>query len=131
VAEIGGVVWVNDSKATNTHSALASIANYDSVLLIAGGLAKGQDVTPLAAEPNVRLVIGIGEAGPTVVEAAGDRGVLAGDIDSAVETAARHARPGDTVLLAPACASFDQFGSYAERGDRFAALVAALERSSR
>jgi UDP-N-acetylmuramoylalanine--D-glutamate ligase len=131
VAEIGGVVWVNDSKATNTHSALASIANYDSVLLIAGGLAKGQDVSPLAAEPNVRLVIGIGEAGPTVVEAAGDRGVLAGDIDSAVETAARHARPGDTVLLAPACASFDQFGSYAERGDRFAALVAALERISR
>lgn len=131
VAEIDGVVWVNDSKATNTHSALASIANYESVVLIAGGLAKGQDVTPLGSAPNVRTVIGIGQAGPTVVEAAGERGVLAGDIESAVETAARIARPGDTVLLAPACASFDQFGSYSERGDRFAVLVAGLARSER
>ena len=124
VAEQGGVTWVNDSKATNPHAALASMRAFDSVVLIAGGLAKGLDISPLGHEPNVRMVIGIGEAGPTLVAAAGDRGRLAVTLEMAVEIAADTAMPGDTVLLAPGCASFDQFESYVERGERFTALVA-------
>jgi UDP-N-acetylmuramoylalanine--D-glutamate ligase len=93
------------------------------VILIAGGLAKGIDLTPLTEEDNVRMLIGIGEAGPTLVDAAGERGRLAGTLEIAVEVAANAARPGDTVLLAPGCASFDQFTSYGARGDRFAELV--------
>ncbi len=119
-----GVTWVDDSKATNPHAALASIRSVGGpVVLIAGGLAKGIDVAPLAIEPDVRVLIGIGEAGPVLVEAAGDRGRLAGTIESAVAEAAGLVEAGDTVLLAPGCASFDQFESYAERGDRFAGLV--------
>lgn len=123
VAESGGVRWVDDSKATNPHAAVASIRAHGSVILIAGGLAKGIDLTPIAAEPNVRMLVGIGEAGPELVEAAGERGRLAGTLEIAVEAAARAAMPGDTVLLAPGCASFDQFESYGARGDRFEELV--------
>jgi UDP-N-acetylmuramoylalanine--D-glutamate ligase len=123
VAEAEGVSWVNDSKATNPHAALASIRAHDSVILIAGGLAKGVDLTPLVEEENVRLVIGIGDAGPDLVAAAGERGRLAGRLEIAVEVAGAAARPGDTVLLAPGCASFDQFASYGARGDRFTELV--------
>lgn len=123
VGKSDGVIWVDDSKATNPHAALASIRSHASVILIAGGLAKGIDLTPLTEEENVRMVIGIGEAGPALVEAAGDRGRLAGTLEIAVEVAGGAARPGDTVLLAPGCASFDQFASYGARGDRFAELV--------
>ena len=119
------VKWVDDSKATNPHAAIASIRSHDSVILIAGGLAKGLDLRPLTDEPNLRAVIGIGAAGPVLVEAAGSRGHLAGTLDRAVDLAASLAQPGDTVLLAPGCASFDQFRSYAERGDQFASLVRA------
>jgi UDP-N-acetylmuramoylalanine--D-glutamate ligase len=123
VAEHGGVAWVDDSKATNPHAALASIRAHGPVILIAGGLAKGVDLTPLTAEENVRMIIGIGESGPDLAAAAGDRGRLAGTMEIAVEVAANAAQPGDTVLLAPGCASFDQFASYGARGDRFAELV--------
>lgn len=123
VAEVGDVDWIDDSKATNPHAAIASIRTHDSVILIAGGLAKGLDATPLAAEPNVKMLIGIGESGPSLVDAAGERGRLAGTLDIAVEMAAQAAQRGDTVLLAPGCASFDQFSSYGERGDRFVELV--------
>lgn len=123
IAETGGVRWVDDSKATNPHAAIASIRAHDSVVLIAGGLAKGIDLTPLAREENVRMLIGIGEAGPDLVDLAGDRGRLAGTLEIAVEVAAGAALPGDTVLLAPGCASFDQFASYGARGDRFIELV--------
>lgn len=123
VTRVGGVTWVNDSKATNLHAALASIRAHGSMILIAGGLAKGADLTPLAGEENVRMIVGIGEAGPELVDAAGERGRLAGTLEIAVEVAAGAARPGDTVLLAPGCASFDQFTSYGERGDRFTELV--------
>lgn len=123
VAESAGITWVNDSKATNPHAALASIRAHGPVILIAGGLAKGVDLTPLTEEENVKMILGIGEAGPDLVEAAGDRGRLAGTLEIAVEMAARAAAPGDTVLLAPGCASFDQFSSYGSRGDRFTELV--------
>jgi len=117
------VTWIDDSKATNPHAALASIRAHDSVVLIAGGLSKGLDLRPLALEPRVRVLIGIGDAGPLLVEAAGDRGVLAGDLVHAVEMASQLAEPGDTVLLAPGCASFDQFESYQSRGEKFSQLV--------
>ena len=123
VHEAHGIRWVDDSKATNPHAAVASIRAHDSVVLIAGGLAKGLDLTPITDESNVRLLLGIGEAGPRLVEAAGEKGRLADTLDIAVEMAALAARSGDTVLLAPGCASFDQFESYAARGDRFAELV--------
>jgi UDP-N-acetylmuramoylalanine--D-glutamate ligase len=123
VAESGGITWVNDSKATNPHAAIASIRAHGSVILIAGGLAKGNDLTPLVEEENVRLIIGIGEAGPDLVALAGDRGRLAGTLEIAVEMAAGAAVAGDTVLLAPGCASFDQVCSYVARGDRFAELL--------
>jgi len=118
-----GVMWVDDSKATNPHAAVASIRAHDSVVLIAGGLAKGLDLAPIAEEPAVRVLIGIGEAGPALVELAGERGRLAGNLETAVEMARQIVEPGDTVLLAPGCASFDQFDSYGQRGDRFAELV--------
>ncbi len=123
VGEAEGVMWVNDSKATNPHAALASIGAHGSVVLIAGGRAKGLDLALLSAEPNVKMVIGIGEAGPGLVESAGEKGRLAGTLDIAVEMAAQAAAPGDTVLLAPGCASFDQFESYRARGNRFEELV--------
>ncbi len=123
VATIDDVAWIDDSKATNPHAAIASIRSHDSVILIAGGLAKGLDPRPLAGEPNVRAVIGIGSEGPVLVEAAGLRGHLAVTLERAIDLAATLAEPGDTVLLAPGCASFDQFRSYAERGDRFASMV--------
>ncbi len=130
VAEIGGVRWVNDSKATNPHAALASIAAESSVVLIAGGLAKGLDVRPLATAPGVRYVIGIGEAGPGLVAAAED-GQVAVDMADAIRIAAGHAQPGDTVLLAPGCASFDEYDSYVHRGERFTAAVDGMAERSR
>jgi len=123
VADSNGIVWIDDSKATNPHAAIASIRAYGSVVLIAGGLAKGLDVMPLADEPNVRLLLGIGDTGSDLANAAGDRGRHAKTLDVAVEIAGQAAVAGDTVLLAPGCASFDQFDSYGARGDRFAELA--------
>jgi len=123
VFEEGGVRWVDDSKATNPHAALASIAAFGSVVLIAGGLAKGLDIAPLATAPGVRAVIAIGESTPVLLAAAEDRGHAAGSMEEAVELARSLALPGDVVLLAPGCASYDMFDSYASRGDRFAAAA--------
>lgn len=123
ILEADDVRWVDDSKATNPHAAMASIDSNQPVVLIAGGQAKGLDVSVLASHPGVRVLVGIGQAGPDLVRSAGERGVLAGTLARAVEMARDLARPGDTVLLAPGCASFDQFSSYQERGDTFKELV--------
>jgi UDP-N-acetylmuramoylalanine--D-glutamate ligase len=123
VFEEHGVQWVDDSKATNPHAALASIASFDSVVLIAGGLAKGLDVAPLATAPGVKTVIAIGESAPVLLAAAGDRGRPAGSMEEAVAAAREIAVPGDVVLLAPGCASYDMFDSYGARGDAFAAAA--------
>lgn len=123
VLETNGVKWINDSKATNPHAATSSIRGHDSVILIAGGLAKGTDVGPIAHEPNLKAVLGIGEAGPEIVAAAGELGHFVETLDRAVELAASLAGPGDTVLLAPGCASFDQFSSYEDRGGQFKEMV--------
>ena len=131
VGTVSGIEYVDDSKATNPHAALAAIAAYPSVVLVAGGLAKGLDIAVLADAPNVKAVVAIGESAPLLLDAAGDRGRPAESMDEAVALAHRLASAGDTVLLAPGGASFDQFESYAARGDAFAAAVDQLRREHR
>jgi UDP-N-acetylmuramoylalanine--D-glutamate ligase len=129
VADAGGVRWYDDSKATNPHAALAALRGFDSVVLVAGGRNKGLDLGLLArGAERVRAVVALGESGPEVAAAfAGLRPVTrVGTMDEAVMAAAAAARPGDVVLLAPGCASFDRYRSYAERGDDFARAVAGL-----
>ena len=134
VATVDGVAYVDDSKATNPHAAQRAIESYDSVVWIAGGLNKGLAFDELVAASRGRLraavLIGTcaGEIRDALARHAPEVPVeVAGDLHTAVGTARRLARPGDTVLLAPAAASMDQFTDYAERGDRFAAEVSALE----
>lgn len=125
VATAGGITWINDSKATNPHAARAAAAAYPSVVLIAGGRNKGLDLAGMVPD-TVRHVVAYGEAGPEVRAAADSPVTVVGSFDDAVAEAARLATAGDVVLLAPGAASFDQFGSYEERGDRFAALVSKI-----
>ena len=132
VAELNGVTWVDDSKATNPHAAAAAVDSYSSVVLIAGGRNKGLDLAPLAARPNLRALIAIGESGPELLrEASGYPSALAGSMEQAVAMAGEHAVAGDTVLLSPGCASFDMFRSYEERGVVFGRLVRERIRKAR
>jgi UDP-N-acetylmuramoylalanine--D-glutamate ligase len=126
VGEWGGVRYVNDSKATNPHAALAAIRSFPSVILIAGGLAKGLDISALATEPNVRHVVAIGEAAGQLQASRPESTTVASSMEEAVWRSSRLARAGDTVLLAPGCASFDMFADYAARGDAFSGLVRAI-----
>ncbi len=125
VAVDHGVSWIDDSKATNPHAAVAAAGAYESVILIAGGRNKGLDLAPLVDVPSVRHVVAIGEAAPELAAAGGDRVTTVTDLAAAVDLAGALAKPGDTVLLAPGCASFDMFSSYAARGEAFTALVTA------
>jgi UDP-N-acetylmuramoylalanine--D-glutamate ligase len=122
-----GVTWVDDSKATNPHAALAAAAAFPSVVLIAGGRNKGLDLAPLMAAETVKHVVAIGEARHELVAASPHPGFVTAveSLDEAISVAGSLARPGDTVLLAPGCASFDMFSSYGDRGDAF---VEATER---
>ncbi len=122
VAQAGGIAWIDDSKATNPHAARAAASAYPSVILLAGGRNKDLDLSTIAPD-TVRHVVAFGEAGPEVAEVVNRPVTVVPDLAGAVEAGARIARPGDTVLLAPGCASFDEFESYAARGDRFASLV--------
>jgi UDP-N-acetylmuramoylalanine--D-glutamate ligase len=131
VAAIDGVTWVNDSKATNPHAAAAALRSFGSIVWIAGGLDKDLDFGMLVdlLRERVRATVTIGACGPRVAAAARQAGVAtveAGTLDVAVAAAAQLARPGDTVLLAPAAASMDQFTDYAARGQAFRELVKAL-----
>jgi UDP-N-acetylmuramoylalanine--D-glutamate ligase len=129
VASVDGVRFIDNSKATNVHAAAAAIDAAGSVVLIAGGRAKGADLSPLREHASgVRAVIAIGEAAADVVDVFDGVAptATADSIEDAVGDAFAAARPGDAVLLAPACASWDQFRSYAERGDRFAAAARSL-----
>ncbi|MDE3203835.1 MAG: UDP-N-acetylmuramoyl-L-alanine--D-glutamate ligase [Acidobacteriota bacterium] len=128
IASAGGVDWYDDSKATTPASVLAAVAGFDSVVLIAGGRNKGLDLTGLAAGvPPIRSVVAIGEAAGEVVGAFDGLvpTAVATSMSHAVDLAADAARPGDSVLLSPGCASFDWYRSYAARGDDFARLVNA------
>jgi UDP-N-acetylmuramoylalanine--D-glutamate ligase len=129
VVEVGGIRFVDDSKATNPHAALVALDGMSNAVLIAGGLAKGVDLSPLAeAAPRLTGVVVLGEAGPELARVF--HGLVpvwsAGSIEDAVELARAAAAPGGTVLLAPACASQDMFRDYRERGERFAAAARDL-----
>jgi len=130
VATHEGVAWVNDSKATNPAAArLALEALRGPAIWIAGGRGKGLDLRPLAdvAAARVRACVFLGEEAPALEAAIAGRVPVrrAADLAEAVAIAAALARPGDTVLLSPACASFDQFRNYEERGERFREAVRA------
>jgi UDP-N-acetylmuramoylalanine--D-glutamate ligase len=132
VAILDGVAYVNDSKATNVASATVGIASFPrGVHLIAGGSDKGSDYSPLVAPvaKHADAVYLIGETAPAMHSALASSGVPiheTGDLERAVAAAHAAARPGDTVLLSPGCASYDQYRNYEERGDHFKALVAQL-----
>jgi UDP-N-acetylmuramoylalanine--D-glutamate ligase len=131
VAEVAGVRYVDDSKGTNIGATAAGLAGYrpGTVHLILGGLGKGQDFAPLAQAVAGRAaaVYLIGEAADEIARAIGGRVPVqhCGTLVEAVRRAAAAARAGDTVLLSPACASFDQFRDYTHRGEEFARLAHA------
>lgn len=134
VATIGGVRFVNDSKATNVEAAVRSVESFErGVVAIVGGKFKGGDLRLLRSPIGGRgqAVIAIGEAAPLVHDAIGDVVPVydAVSMDEAVERAFELAQPAGVVLLAPACASFDMFRDYAERGQRFKDAVRRLETS--
>ena len=126
VADAGGVRWYDSSKATTPHAALNDVSVVGTAVLIAGGRNKGLDLSVLGeAATTVRAVVAIGDAADEVAAAfAGRRTVVtASSMTEAVAAASELAEPGDAVVLAPGCASFDWYSSYAERGDDFAARV--------
>ena len=138
VATRGGTTYVDDSKATNPHAAAASLGAFDRVVWIAGGLAKGahfDDVVAGAAQ-RLRAAVLLGQDRALVADALARHAPQipvvvvertdTGAMDDVVRAAADLAQPGDTVLLAPACASMDMFRDYAARGDAFAAAVGRL-----
>jgi len=130
VAVLRGVTYVNDSKATSPAAAIGSLAAESApVVWLLGGVNKGIDMRSLAPSARrTRTTIAFGKAGDEIAEAL--RGttevVHVPHLADAVREAAARAQPGDVVLLAPACASFDEFRNYEERGERFAALVRSL-----
>jgi UDP-N-acetylmuramoylalanine--D-glutamate ligase len=140
VASSGGVDYVDDSKATNPHAAAASLHGYPSVVWVAGGQLKGVDIEPLVVEiaGRLRAAVLLGADRDRIAAAlarhAPDVPVVQvartddGAMPSVVQAAAELARPGDTVLLAPAAASYDMFTDYGQRGDRFAEAARQLER---
>jgi UDP-N-acetylmuramoylalanine--D-glutamate ligase len=129
VATLDGVLYVNDSKATNVASAVAGLESFaGGVHVILGGRGKGGDYTPLAAPvaARARAAYLIGETGPDIAVALAGTGVPfldAGDLERAVGVTRATAWPGEVVLLSPACASFDQYTDYEARGEHFRALV--------
>lgn len=148
IYEANGISWINDSKATNPHAAAASIMSALSVVWVAGGLAKGASMGELVdrVKSRVRVAILIGEdreliaselraraphieiidiPTPSTYQRGGSNNEL---MESVIRAAQSRALSGDTVLLAPACASMDQFISYSDRGDRFAAAVEKVVR---
>ena len=151
VLEKDGITWINDSKATNPHAASASIMSALSVIWIAGGLAKGATMGELVQriKARVRVAILIGEDRELIATAlseqaphieiirvdtpaqytkGGENNALMEDV---IRRAQDRAQSGDTVLLAPACASMDQFLSYGDRGDRFTAAVEKVVRDGK
>jgi UDP-N-acetylmuramoylalanine--D-glutamate ligase len=132
VRNLNGVDFYNDSKATSVDATLKALDAFSGgIWVILGGKDKGLDYTilrsPLAHKAHAVLLIGAASA--KIAEQLSGAVPLehAGTLESAVRSAHAHARPGDTVLLAPACASFDQFKSYEHRGEVFKSLVRQLE----
>ncbi len=145
VAEVAGVTWIDDSKATNPHAALASLQAYESVVWVAGGLAKGArfDELVLAVRERLRGVVLLGRDAGVIRDALSRHApdvpvyeLAAGEtepgeaMDRVVSEAAALAHAGDTVLLAPGCASMDMFANYGARGDAFAEAVHRMRGAS-
>ncbi len=131
VREVNGVLWINDSKSTNITSTEVAIAALDRpFVLLLGGRHKGEPYTRLGEllRDRCRAVVAYGEAGPLVVKDLDGpvKVVPAGSFDEVLATARELARPGDAVLLSPACSSYDMFKNYEERGARFRQVVEAL-----
>jgi UDP-N-acetylmuramoylalanine--D-glutamate ligase len=135
VRELNGVAWYNDSKGTNVGATLAAINGLGAeikgkLILIAGGVGKNADFSPLVplVEKYVKTVVLIGEAAPILADVLGDRVsiVLGSSMDEAVSLASREAQPGDSILLSPACASYDMFNNFEHRGDVFTEIVQGL-----
>jgi UDP-N-acetylmuramoylalanine--D-glutamate ligase len=133
IAELDGVIWYDDSKGTNVGATVAALQGLGrKVVLILGGDGKGQDFSPLtsAVTQHASAVILIGRDGPLIGKAIYAAGVAlenASDMEDAVHRAHALARPGDAVLLSPACASFDMFRNYEHRAQVFIAAVRALD----
>ena len=130
VAEVAGVAYVNDSKGTNTAASAPALAAFDNIHWILGGLAKEPGLGECEAElSHVKAVYTIGKAGPDFAALLEGRVPVerCETLDCAVSTAAAKAQAGDTVLLSPACASFDQYADFEKRGDHFRALVEGLK----
>ena len=129
VTEVGGIRFLDNSKATNVHAALAAIDGVRDAVLIAGGRAKGQDLSSLGSRAEALAgVVAIGESADEVVRIFEGRTSVrrAASIEEATRAAFEMAPASGVVLLAPACASWDMFRDYTERGDRFAAAARAL-----
>jgi len=132
VAEANGVRWVNDSKATNVAAARSAISGLEGKLLVLlGGKDKGEDFSTLvtALSKADARVLTFGEAGPRIFQALDGHvpvELLDVGFDEVMEAAAQRAVPGTTVLLSPACSSYDMFANYEERGARFTALAKAM-----
>jgi len=134
IATIDGVRYVNDSKATNADATEKALACYERILWIAGGVAKEGGITSLAAcFPRIRHAFLIGEAAPAFAATLNGKVPFtrAGDLATAVRAAREMAKRGDTVLLSPACASFDQFRDFEARGDAFRRLVEEMKDEAR
>jgi UDP-N-acetylmuramoylalanine--D-glutamate ligase len=139
VATINEVTYIDDSKATNTHAAATSLNAYENVIWIAGGLAKGQDFNELVINTahRMRAVVLLGADQDVIAAALSEhapqvplihvRDISENAIHEVVAQATRLAHPGDTVLLAPGCASWDMFRDYSHRGDAFATAVRELQ----
>ncbi|MCY7279602.1 MAG: UDP-N-acetylmuramoyl-L-alanine--D-glutamate ligase, partial [Sphingomonas bacterium] len=130
IREIDGVLFVNDSKATNAEAAAPALASYPRVRWIVGGQAKSDTLGHTADHlSHVAAAYTIGEAGPMFARLLRDAGVTVIEcetLENAVKRAAEDSHPGDTVLLSPASASFDQFRDFEARGDQFREYVGAL-----
>ena len=126
VAEVDGVAYIDDSKATNPHATLSAVRGLTDVVLIAGGRTKGIDMTPLRATvPPVRFVVAIGEAAQEIERAFDGVAPVerAATMPEAVDKASARAKRGGSVLLSPGCASLDMYESYAARGEDFARAI--------
>lgn len=129
VAEADGVVYIDDSKATNPHATLAAVRGLNDVVLIAGGRSKGIDLSVLRATvPPVTAVVALGEARDQIEEVFGAAVSVerAHSMEDAVRLASKYAVPGGSVLLSPGCASLDMYEGYAARGEDFARAVGAM-----
>lgn len=130
--EVDGVEYYNDSKATNVDAVLKALTAFSdrTTVLLVGGRGKGTSFDELAQAAAGSTVVAFGEAGPDIAcafQATEAEPMLAKTLAEAVEMARSVARPGDAVLLSPACASFDEFANYRERGQAFKDLVAAAQ----